>query len=184
MSTSIRFVDLRVIRKSITEDVGARFKVNPPLMPSWSRPWNVYNIIDMANENKTLVNPYVFVIDAHAMPTPTRIPMVVVDPTYVFNSMQLGSRSGCDVTVALACWGRTRSERDDIATMLANVYAGKFGGVSSQISIWTTLDNSTQASTAEVSGNVVVEFPTAGDALSKEGTLRNWSIVSFGLRVH
>jgi len=183
VSASIRLIDVRVIRKSIAEDVEARFKVNPPLMPSWSRPYNVYGILQKANESFVPTSPYVYVISEHAMPTPSRIPMVVVDPTYTFSSSQIGSRAGCAADVLLHCWGTTRAERDDIATMLANVYAGKFGGVSPRISIWTTLDDSTEASIAEVSSNVIVQFPTAGDPLAAEGTLRNWTIVSFSLRV-
>lgn len=178
---SIVFIDLRVVRKSIVENVKSHFE-SPPAGIGWSRPYNVYNIIDMANESFTPVSPYVYLIAAYAEPTPSRIPMVVVDPRFIFSSNQLGSRAGCVVNVELHCWGLARADRDDIASMLSNVYAGKTSKPSS-ISIWTSLSNSTEASVAEVVGDVVVGFPTAGGALSAEGTLRNWTIVSLRLRV-
>lgn len=178
--SSIVFINLRVVRKSIVESVTAHFEA-PPTAIGWSRPYNVYDIQDMANPNAVLTDPYVFVISEHAQPTPSRIPMVVVDTMFSFNEFQLGSRSGCDVVVELWCWGRDRPERDDMASMLANVYAGKTNKPSA-ISIWTSMTSSKEASTGEVS-QVSVEFPTAGGALSEEGTLRNWAIASFRLRV-
>ena len=180
---SIVFIDLRVVRKSIVENVKSHFE-SPPAGIGWSQPYVVYNIIDMANTRLVIdeTKPYVFLIAAHAEPTPSRIPMVVVDPRFIFSANQLGSRAGCVVTVQLHCWGLARADRDDIASMLANVYGGRTSKPSS-ISIWTSLSDSTEASVAEVVGDVVVEFPTAGGVLSAEGTLRNWTIVSLRLRV-
>lgn len=180
MSPSVTFINIRVVRKSIVESVSGHF-TSPPTGIGWSQAYNVYDIQDMANESFVPTKPWVYVISAHAEPTESRVAMVVVDPSFEFNSAQLGSRTGCDVKVLLHCWGQTRAERDDIASMLANVYDGKTNKLR-DIEIWTSLTSSKVASTGEVS-QVFVEFPSAGDALSKEGTLRNWAIVSFRLRV-
>lgn len=179
--SSILFVDLRVVRASIVANVGSHF-TSPPSGMGWANPWNVYNLTQMATEGFVTVPPFVFVIAAHPEPTPSRIPMVVVDPTFIFSTNQLGSRAGCAINIQLHCWGQSRAVRDDIATMLANVYAGKTEKPTS-ISIWTSLSDTTEASVAEIRGDVAIEFPTAGGALSAEGTLRNWTIVSFSLRV-
>ena len=178
---SIQFLDLRVIRASIVDSVKSHFE-SPPTAMGWSRPYNVYDIIDMANELFVPTKPFVYVISAHAEPTPSRIPMVVVDPRFQTGPYQLGSRAGADVDVSLHCWGRTRAERDDFATMLTNVYAGNTERAFS-ISIWTSLQDSTSVGEASVSSNVITSFATAGGALSEEGTLRNWAIVSFRLKV-
>ena len=178
--SSIVFINTRVVRKSIVESVAGHFRV-PPTAIGWSQPYNVYDIQDMENESFTPTFPWVYVISEHAQPTPSRVAMVVVDPTFTFDSYQLGSRAGCDMMVLLHCWGRDRPERDDMASMLANVYAGKTNK-RSFIPIWTSLTSSKEASIAEVS-RVLIEYPSAGGALSAEGTLRNWAIVTLWLQV-
>jgi len=177
----LTFVDLRVVRASILADIQDLFAVPPANMP-WSRAFNVYDILDMANASHVPVEPYVFLVAAHPEPTESRIPMVVVDTTINWRSYQLGGRNGAFVNVLLHCWGRTRAERDDIATLLANVYAGRTAK-SPSISIWTSLDDTTEISVAAVTTPVQVTYPSAGDELSAEGTLRNWTIVSFGLTI-
>lgn len=178
---SLLFIDIRVIRDSILAHVRSHF-LDPPTAMPWSRALNVYGIVQMLDVTFTPTEPFVFVIAAHAEPTPTRIPMVVIDPIIRLVSPQLGSRGGAEISLQLHCWGRTRAERDDIATMLANVYAGKTGRTSS-IPIWTSLSDTTTAGTAQVTSTVAVSFPTAGDSLSAEGTLRNWTVVSFNLTI-
>lgn len=178
---SLLFVDIRVVRASILAHVRSHF-TNPPTAIPWSRVFNVYGIQEMLESGFTPVEPYAFVIAAHAQPTMSRVPMVVVDVAYSLQAHQLGDRGGAIATVQLHCWGRTRAERDDIATMLANVYAGKTDRTPT-IPIWTSLQDTTPVSTAEVSSSVEITFPSAGDILASEGTLRNWTIVAFTLSI-
>jgi len=178
---SVQFLDLRVIRASIVDSVKSHFE-SPPTAIGWSQPYNVYDIIDMANESFVPTKPFVYIVSAHAEPTPSRIPMVVIDPRFQTDPYQLGSRAGANVDINLHCWGRTRAERDDFATMLMNVYAGNTERTS-KVSIWTSLQDPTEAGEAWVNSDVIVSFATAGGALSEEGTLRNWAIVSFRLKI-
>lgn len=177
----LTFIDTRVIRSSILASIQDQFTDPPANMP-WSRAFNVYDILDMSNASFSPVEPYAYIIAAHPEPTASRIPMVVLDTTIRFQSYQIGGRNGGFVDVLLHCWGRTRAERDDIATLLANVYAGRTAKVPS-ISIWTSMTDTTEASVATVTSGVQVTHPSAGDELSAEGTLRNWAIVSFGLTI-
>lgn len=179
---AVRYVDIRVVRASIEAHVKANF-TSPPAETGWSRPYNVYGIVEMANELFSPVDPYVYVISEHAEPTTTRIPMVVIDPVYTIAPYQLGSRTGAFIDMQLHCWGGLRAERDDIATMLANVYGGRTQSRPSTIPVWTSLSDNTVISTAEVISQPQISFPSAGGALAAEGTLRNWAIVSFRLRV-
>lgn len=178
---SLLFIDIRVIRDSILAHVKSHF-LDPPTAMGWSRAFNVYSIVQMLDSTLITNEPYVFVIASHAEPLHSRIPMVVIDPVIHLRSPQLGSRGGAEISLQLHCWGRTRAERDDIATMLANVYAGKTERASA-IPIWTSLADTTTAGTAQVTSIVTVTFPSAGDSLASEGTLRNWTIVSFSLTI-
>lgn len=177
----LTFIDTRVIRSSILAHVKSLFTSPPADMP-WTQPFNAYGIQEMANESHSPVEPYVYVVAAHPEPTASRIPMVVVDPTIRWQAYQLGGRNGGFVDLMLHCWGRTRAERDDMATLLANVYAGRTSKIPS-VSIWTSMSDATEATVATVTTPVTASYPSAGDELSAEGTLRNWAIVSFSLTI-
>jgi len=178
---SLRFINARVARASLLSHIRSQF-TSPPASIGWSRPFNVYGIQQMMDSGFTPTEPFVFVVAAHTEPTMTIIPLVIFDPTFDLDPYELGNRGGCTVNMTLLCWGRTRAERDDIATLLANVYAQRTEK-GTRVTIWTSLSDTSPAGYAEVTSPVLISFPTAGSVLSAEGTLRNWTIVSFTMRI-
>lgn len=178
---SITFVNIRLIRHSLVEHVASHFATPPSLM-GWSRAFNVYNEADMRAAGFATTEPYVFIISASAEPMASRVPMVMVNTTFILDSYQLGSRAGSRIDVNLSCFGRDRPEREDMASMLANVYDGRTE-INRAIPIWTSLSDSTQAGVAEVTSPVVIAPMSVSDELAAEGSLRNWTVVSFAARI-
>lgn len=178
---SLSFINIRVVRTSVLDHVRDQF-TNPPASMGWSRPFNVYGIQQMMDESHVPVEPYIYIIAAHAEPTMSRLPLVILDPTLKIEPYQLGARGGAILNVVLLCWGRTRGERDEIATCLSNVYGQRTEKLT-RIPIWTSLADTTPAGYAEIATPVTISFPTAGSVLSAEGTLRNWTMVTFSMRI-
>lgn len=179
--SGLRFIHFRVVNRSIRDNVASHFS-SPPAEMGWSQSFNVYDLDELGNADFSPTRPFVFVIDAFVEPTISRVPMVIVNPIYDFKSFQLGARSGGAIELELHCFGKTKAERDDLATVLANVYDGRTTKARN-IPIQTAMGNIAQTGVAEIATEPRVWWPTRGDILAAEGTLRNWAVVAFDLRI-
>ena len=115
----------RAIRKSLYNYIVDLFE-NPPADTGWGS-FNVYSenqLRQYRNENFAPVDPYIFIVDSFIAPTQTELPMVIIEVNTLARPYQLGDTRGRLSLSRLHVFGRNRGQRDDIASMLQDVFAG------------------------------------------------------------
>jgi len=117
---------LRAIRKSLYEFVVSLFEA-PPADTGWAD-FNVYGEDELRQgDDFTPTAPYVYIVDSFIAPTQTQVPLVVIEMSLMADTYQLGDTRGRFGVGRLHVFGRNRGERDDIASMLQDVFAGSMG---------------------------------------------------------
>ena len=170
----------RLHRISIKESLKALFE-SPPAESVLSA-FNVYSEEDMRNANKgsfTPTAPFIFITDARIAPTLAQLPFIAIDATVNKAPFQLGDRRGRRVSADLHIFGRSRGERDDLGSFIADYL--KIISVKN----YNEYEFMGFASEAEMCKGEMVDEPalapmSIGDEESLEGSLDNWLILSFG----
>lgn len=168
----------RLHRISIKESLKTLFETPPG--ESVLEAFNVYSEADMRNMNKGTWKPsapFVFIIDSHLAPTLAQLPFIAIDATPQKAPFQLGDRKGRMVSADLHIFGRSRGERDDLASFIAD-YLGSI-----TIKNYNEYEFMGFASEAEMCKGAIVGEPSMapmsiGDEESLEGSLDNWLILS------
>lgn len=169
----------RIHRISIKESLKTLFE-SPPA-ESVLDAFNIYSEADMREMNKgsfTPMAPFVFITDARIAPTVAQLPFIAIDAVPRRAPFQLGDRRGRMVSADLHIFGRSRGERDDLASFIADYLTT------------ITVENHNEyefmgfASGAEMCKGEIVDEPSMkpisiGDEESLEGSLDNWLILSF-----
>lgn len=168
----------RIHRISIKETLKALFE-SPPAESVLSA-FNVYSEEDMRNANKGSFRPtppFIFITDARIAPTLAQLPFIAIDATPRKAQFQLGDRRGRLVSADLHIFGRSRGERDDLGSFIADYLT--------VISVknYNEYEFMGFASEAEMCKGEIVDEPSMapisiGDEESLEGSLDNWLIVS------
>lgn len=171
----------RCIRKSLYNFVADLFR-EPPLDTGWDL-WNVYGENQLRQDNFVPVRPFVYIIDSNIAPTQTELPMIIIETSTLARPFELGNAGGRLSMANLHVFGRNRGQRDDMASMLQDVFAKKMmtTGSVAPFPVYDFQDAgaSTLVETAHVHPGISVETQTVGGLEQHESSLSNWNIVSF-----
>lgn len=162
----------RAIRKSLYDYVITLFET-PPSSTDWTT-WNIYGETELRDKNFSPVSPYIFIIDANVAPTQTKLPLVVVEVSYLTQPHQLGDTKGRLNQAFLHVFGRNRGQRDDISSMLQDAVT-----TFPIYNYYYERGLTTMPERAHVVGDVEVVPQSVGESAIHESSLLNWSIVRF-----
>jgi len=81
-----------------------------------SQDYNVYDEEAM-RLGETVTFPFIYLVDSAIRPTNTELPCIVLETQITKSLFELGNRSGRALTFFLHVFGKTRGERDDLASM-------------------------------------------------------------------
>lgn len=174
----------RAIRKSVYDFTASLFET-PPTATGW-RAFNVYGEAELRQDDFTPTEPFVYITDSFIAPTQTQVPLVVIEQSVITDPYQLGDSQGRFCVTRLHVFGRNRGERDDMASMLQDVYAGNMvtSGSVAPIPIYDyhSSGSSTLVETAHVNPGVDVTPIRVGEEETFESSTLNWNQVSFSFR--
>ena len=107
----------RNIRISVKEHIKAALETPGVGGPS---AYNVYGENNLPQRNTSFVPtfPYVFLIDSNIEPTKSDLPLIIVEVNPISRSTSELGRQARTADLSLHVYGRTRSERDDLASYL------------------------------------------------------------------
>lgn len=172
----------RLHRLSIKESLKSLFE-SPPAGSGLSA-YTVYSEQNMRDMNKgtftpTSSSPFLFITDTHIAPTVAQLPFIAIDVNIQKAPYQLGDREGRRVSTDLHIFGRSRGERDDLASFVAD-----------NLTV-ITVKNYNEfafkgfAADAEMCKGEIVDEPMMTpmsimpEEESLEGSLDNWLMLSF-----
>lgn len=164
----------RAIRKSVYDYVVTQFEA-PPSDTGWTA-WNVYDESNLKDKNLNPVSPYIYIIDANVAPTQTTLPLIIIEVSHLTQPHQLGDTRGRLNLAHLHVFGKNRGERDDIATMLQDVFSEDTFPIYNYYYQQGTMAISEKA---HVVGSVDVIPRTVGEYETHEESLLNWNVVRF-----
>lgn len=172
----------RLHRLSIKESLKSLFE-NPPAESGLSA-FNVYSEADMRDMNKGKFSPeapHLFITDAPISPTLAQLPFIGIIAASKKESFELGNPQGRRVSADLHIFGRSRGERDDLSSFIADYLKS--------VTVKNHNDYTFMGfeSGATMCGGTIDEEPemtpmTVGEEESKEGSLTNWLALSFEYR--
>lgn len=176
---------LRAIRKSLYDFVASLFET-PPADTGWSD-FNVYGEDELRQgDDFTPAPPYVYIVDSFIAPTQTQVPLIVIEMSLMSDTYQLGDTGGRFGVGRLHVFGRNRGERDDMASMLQDVFAGSMatqdGTVPFPIYNYHSSGSSTLVETAHINEGVDITPIRVGEDETFESSTLNWNQVSFSFR--
>jgi len=173
----------RNIQKSLMAHVRGLLK-SPPTAAGLTA-FSVYNEKDLIAINAGAdlpLNPFVFLLDTYMRAKVAALPMVIIEVFMIHKvPYELGNRNGRTQEANIHCFGRTRGERDDLASFMAD-YIGATFPVYTYVSgsagdVGTFLEN------AEIEPDVLVQFaPQAGQEIRRDASLDLWKYVNFRFR--
>jgi hypothetical protein len=174
----------RCIRKSLCNFITDLFD-NPPPDTGWEE-WNTYSenqLRQYRGGNFSPANPYIYIVDSNLAPTQTELPMIIIETSTITRPFQLGDTNGRLSTANLHVFGKNRGQRDDIASMLQDVFAKNMTTTGSVVPFpvydFQDAGASTLVEIAHIHPGVTVETQTVGGLEQHESSLTNWNIVSF-----
>lgn len=174
----------RCIRKSLYNFVADLFR-DPPPDTGWDL-WNVYGENQLRQDNFTPVNPFIYIVDSNIAPTQTELPMLIIETSTLARPFELGNTGGRLSMANLHVFAPNRGIRDDIASMLQDVFAKKMATTGNVIPFpvydFQDAGASTLVETAHIDPDVSVETQTVGSLEQHESSLSNWNIVSFSFQ--
>ena len=174
----------RCIRKSLCNFITGLFD-NPPADTGWEE-WNTYSgnqLRQYREGNFSPVNPFVYILDSNVAPTQSELPMLIIETSTITRPFELGNTQGRLSTANLHVFGRNRGQRDDMASMLQDVFAGNMTTTGSVVPFpvydFQDAGASTLVETAHIDPGITVEYPTVGGLEQHESSLSQWAVVSF-----
>ena len=174
----------RCIRKSLCNFVTDLFD-NPPPVTGWEE-WNTYSENQLRlyrNANFTPVNPFIYILDSNVAPAKAELPMLIIEISTLTRPFELGNTQGRFSMANLHVFGRNRGQRDDIASMLQDVFQGNMitTGSVGPFPVYDFQDAgaSTLVETAHIDPGIAVEYPAVGGLEQHESSLSQWATVSF-----
>lgn len=178
---------VRAIRKSLYDYVVSLFET-PPSATDWSA-FNVYGEDELRQarrEKFTPTSPHVYILDSFVAPAQSELPMVVIEMSLMTDTYQLGDTRGRFGVGRLHVFGRNRGERDDMASMFQDVFAGTMlssGSVAPfPVYDYHSSGSSTFVETAHINEGVDVTPMRVGEEEMFESSTLNWNQVSFSFR--
>jgi len=145
---------------------------------------NVYSEQDMRNAalgSFTGVAPFVFLVDSFVSPTETTLPFIVLEVTNIRRvPYELGNDgAGREITTFVHIFGRSRAERDDIASYFQDNI-----GRSMPYNDYTSGSATPMTYPIQrVGEGIEVSYaPPVTDQQLQEHSLANWNILSFEAR--
>ena len=145
---------------------------------------NVYGEQEMRNValgSFTGAAPFVFLVDSFVSPTETTLPFIVLEVTNIRRvPYELGNDgTGREITTFVHIFGRSRAERDDIAS-----YFQDYIGRSIPYNDYTSGSATPMTYPIQrVGGGIEVSYaPPVTDQQLQEHSLANWNILSFEAR--
>lgn len=177
----------RCIRKSLYNFIMDLFK-NPPPATGWEG-WNCYSenqLREYRRANFNPVAPYIYIVDSNIAPTKTEVPIIIIETSTLARPFELGNTQGRLSTANLHVFGRNRGQRDDIASMLQDVFARNMITTGSVVPFpvydFQDAGASELVETALIDPGISVEYPTIGELEQHESSLTSWAIVSFSFQ--
>ena len=174
----------RCIRKSLYNYIADLFK-DPPPATGWEE-WNTYgenSLRQYRRGNFSPVDPFVYIVDSNIAPTQTELPMIIIETSTLARPFQLGDTNGRLTIANLHVFGKNRGQRDDMASMLQDVFQRNMTttGSVAPFPVYDFQDAgaSTLVETAHIHPGISVETQTVGGLEQHESSLTNWNIVSF-----
>lgn len=177
----------RAIRISLYNYIAGLFRT-PPTTTGWTA-YNVYgenSLRQFRDGNFNPVQPFVYIIDSNVAPAKTELPMVIIETSTLARPYQLGDTNGRLSTANLHVFGQNRGQRDDIASMLQDVFAKNMTTSGSVVPFpvydYISSGSSVLIETAHVDPGVSVETQTVGGLEQHEASTSQWAIVSFSFQ--
>jgi hypothetical protein len=134
--------------------------------------YNVYGEDSFNNESFKPVFPYLWFMGYRVSPRTTRLPLLILDMGEQQNDpFEIGRREGTFAIATVHVYGRTRGERDDLASVIYQ-------------RLYNIPINDYDTTPATFKYNAQVEARFSGkvsvpEDVGKEGTLSNWKYVQF-----
>lgn len=171
----------RNLRRSVLKHVRSLFEAPPA--GTLSSAYSVYGPDDLLavqrKEQPPPARPYLYLLDAYLRPTNGDLPIVQVEVVRTRRRpFELGNQRGRWTDVQLHVWGRSRGERDDLGSFLAD-------NLGAAIPIYTFPTSGSTAVFSEyaiVHDEIDLENVESNDALRQEGSLDLWQIVTFSMQ--
>lgn len=138
---------------------------------------NIYGESTMRAKT-TPTRPYCFLMDSFVRPMETTLPFVIIEMRNLTRQpFEIGNRTGHESKVFLHIFGRTRGDRDDIASYLQDNIPDAF----------QYYDFTTGSSGSAVTGTMITlsdksdieDVPGIPDEVITESSLSNWNMLSF-----
>jgi hypothetical protein len=116
----------RAIRISLYNYIADLFRTPPPAT-GWTA-YNVYSENNLrqyrdGNFSPAVGSPYIYIVDSNVAPAKTELPMIIIETSTLARPYQLGDTNGRLSTANLHVFGKNRGQRDDMASMLQDVFA-------------------------------------------------------------
>lgn len=170
----------RLLRISVKESLKTLFE-SPPAESGLSA-FNVYSETDMRNMNKGTFSPtapYIFITDSRIAPTTAQLPFIAIDATPTKRPFEMGNERGRTIAVDLHIFGKSRGERDDLASFIADYL--KAITVKNYNSSGSYLGHAAGATmcTGEITEEMSMSYMQISEDESLEGSLENWTILNF-----
>lgn len=178
----------RAIRKSLYNYIVSLFET-PPAATGWTA-YNAYSENQLRqyreHANFSPVHPFIFIVDANIAPTQTELPMIIIETSTLARPYQMGDTRGRLSVARLHVFGRNRGQRDDMASMLQDVFA-KNMTTSGSVAPFPVYDfissgSSVLIETAHIDDGVNVENQVVGGLQQHQSSLTQWAIVSFSFQ--
>lgn len=173
----------RCIRLSLYNYVADLFRT-PPSDTNWTA-FNVYSgnqLRQYRDGNFSPVQPYIYIVDSNVAPAKTELPLIIVATSTLARPFQLGDSNGRLSAAQLHVFGKNRGQRDDMASMLQDVFAGNMttsGSAPFPVYDYISSGSSVFVETAHIEPGIGVETPTVGGLEQHESSTANWNTVSF-----
>lgn len=177
----------RALRLSLYNFVADLFRT-PPADTGWGN-FNVYgenSLRQYRDENFEPVQPFVFIVDSNVAPTQTELPMIIIETSTLARPYQLGDTQGRLSGANLHVFGKNRGQRDDMSSMLQDVFAKNMQTVGSVIPFpvydYISSGSSVLVETAHIDAGVSVEYHIVGGLEQLEASTSQWATVSFSFQ--
>lgn len=169
----------RLHRLSVKESLKSLFE-NPPAESGLSA-FNVYSEADMRDMNKGKFSPeapYVFITDTRIAPTAAQLPFIAIDMRPIKQPFELGNRRGRRLSADLHIFGRSRGERDDLASLIADYLTAVTVKNYNDYAFMGFAAGALMCKGA-IDGEPEMTPMSIGEEESLEGSLDNWLVLSF-----
>lgn len=171
----------RNIRISVKEHIKAALET-----PGVGGPaaYNVYGENNLPQRNTSFepVFPYVFLIDSNIEPTKSDLPLIVVDVNPIRRSTTELGRQARNAELYLHIYGKTRGERDDLASYMQDWLTTSGSGHTLSVKDYTAGAGQAQVDVGMFGPVEVWSVLPVPEWQREEASLTNHNIVNTGIR--